>query len=328
MKFGNIELYSLSDGTHTEDGGGMFEYFPKDIWSNYKVEDKTPYKTDEYNNILQATNCLLIKHPMGNVLVESGIHDKTPNYVKYHNIVKNPSLIDSINSVGMKPSDIDIVINSHLNPDHVGWNTVYVNRKLKPTFENAKYVIQKKEFQKAANPGFELKNDYFSVEKDVLPLEEFGALELVNGEKEILPGIYITPTPGHTAGHQSVIIKAEGKGISFIDDLKSRFHLLHLKNYRTEERTMLYAADMAALVMHQEKPRCKMAFDVLGREECWKTKKELLYDMAAENSWFTYFYHEISLTIGIINKITNAKGEIEYKVKKLRTSYDGSSVMH
>ncbi len=290
MKLGELELYILSDGTHKEDGGGMFEYFPKDIWSNYKVDAKTPYKTDEHNNILQACNCLLIKHPEGNVLIEAGIHDKAQNYVKYHNIIKKPSLMDSMNSAGIKPSNIDIVINSHLNPDHIGWNTIYVNGKLKPTFENAKYIIQNKEFKKAVNPGFELKNDYFSVEKDVLPLEESGSLELINGEKEVLSGIFVMPTPGHTVGHQSIIIRAE--------------------------KTMLYAADMAALVIHQEKPRCKMAYDALGREDCWNTKKKLLYDTAAENGWFTYFYHEISFSIGIINKITNTKGEMEGKVEK------------
>lgn len=58
MKLGELELHNLSDGTHKEDGGGMFEYFPKDIWSNYKVDDKTPYTTDGHNNILQACNGL------------------------------------------------------------------------------------------------------------------------------------------------------------------------------------------------------------------------------------------------------------------------------
>ncbi len=135
MKFGDMELHVLSDGTHTEDGGGIFEYFPKDIWSYYKVGNRTPYKTDEHNNILQAANCLLIKYPQGNVLVETGIHDKTPNYVKYHNIVKKPSLIESMGWAGIRPSDIDIVINSHLNPDHVGWNTIHADGILKPAFE-------------------------------------------------------------------------------------------------------------------------------------------------------------------------------------------------
>ena len=290
MKFGDLELYTLSDGTHTEDGGGMFEYFPKDIWANYKVDGRNPYRTDEHNNVLQAANCLLIKHPDGNILVETGMHDKTRSYVKHHNIIKKPSLIESMDVVGIKPSDIGIVINSHLNPDHVGWNTRYVNGDLKPTFENAKYVIQRKEFQTAMNPGFELENDYFSAKEDALPLEASGNLELVNGEKEVLPGVFVVPTPGHTAGHQSVIIKADA--------------------------TMLYAGDMAALVMHQEKPRCKMAFDALGRVDCWMTKKKLLYDRAAENGWFTYFYHETSFSTGIINKSINAKGETEYKVKK------------
>ena len=291
MKFGDMELYILSDGTLTEDGGGIFEYYPKNIWASYEVDGMTPYRTDEHNNILAAANCLLIRHPEGNVLVETGVHDKTLNYVKYHNIVKNPSLMESMKSAGFKPSDIDIVINSHLNPDHVGWNTVIEDGRLKPTFENAKYVIQKKEFRKAMDPGFELKNDYFSAEEDVLPLEGSGSLETVNGKKEILPGISVIPTPGHTSGHQSVMIRAE--------------------------RTMLYAADMAALVMHQEKPRCKMAFDALGREECWRTKKKLLYDRAAENSWYTYFYHETSFSVGIIHKITNTRGEMEGRVEKV-----------
>ncbi len=291
MKFGDLELQILSDGTHTEDGGGMFEYFPKDIWSNYKVDGRNPYRTDEHNNVLQVANCLLIKHPDGNILVETGIHDKTRSYVKHHNIIKKPSLIESMDAVGIKPSDIGIVINSHLNPDHVGWNTRHVNGDLKPTFENAKYVIQMKEFQTAMNPGFELENDYFSAEKDVLPLEASGSLELVNGEKEVLPGVFVVPTPGHTAGHQSVIVKADA--------------------------TMLYSGDMAALVIHQEKPRCKMAFDALGRVDCWMTKKKLLYDQAAENGWFTYFYHEISFPTGVINKSINAKGEMEYEVEKV-----------
>ncbi|SNQ61507.1 MBL fold metallo-hydrolase [Candidatus Methanoperedens nitratireducens] len=135
---------NLSDGTHTEDGGGMFEYFPKDIWSNYKVDGRNPYRTDEHNNVLQVANCLLIKHPDGNILVETGMHDKTRSYVKHHNIIKKPSLIESMHAVGIKPLDIGIV-----------------------------NVIQKKEFQTAMNPGFELENDYFSAEKDVLPLEAF-----------------------------------------------------------------------------------------------------------------------------------------------------------
>jgi hypothetical protein len=104
MKFEDMELQILSDGIHTEDGGVIFGYFPKDIWTNYKIDGKTPYKTDEHNNILQAANCLLIKHPQGNVLVETGLHDKTSNYVKHHKIAKNPSLIDSMNIAGLNHS--------------------------------------------------------------------------------------------------------------------------------------------------------------------------------------------------------------------------------
>ncbi len=46
MKFGGIELQILSDGIHTEDGGAIFGYFPKDFWSNYTVDGMTPYRTD------------------------------------------------------------------------------------------------------------------------------------------------------------------------------------------------------------------------------------------------------------------------------------------
>lgn len=292
MEFGESKIVILSDGKHTQDGGPMFEYFPKDIWSNHTVDGKTPYKTDEHNKITMSANCLLVKHPQGNVLIETGMHDKTPSYAKHHNVVKTPSLIESMKSIGIKPSDIDIVINSHLHPDHVGWNTISINGKLKPTFENAKYVVQRKEFQIATNPSFELRNDYFHIEKDVLPLEEAGCLELVDGEKEILPGIFVVPTPGHTAGHQSIIVKSDGKA-------------------------MIYAADLAPLVFHVEKPRCKMSFDSLAREDRWKIKKKVLYDLAVENGWLIYFYHETSFTIGKLSKAVNAEGKVENKVIKI-----------
>ncbi len=314
MKFGEVEIYILSDGTHTQDGGPMFEYFPRDIWSNYVVNGRTPYKPDEHNNIQMASNCLLIRHPKGNVLVETGVHDKTASYAKYHNVVKSPSLIDSLKAVGLNPEDISLVVNTHLHPDHVGWNTRYVDGKLRPTFSNAKYVIQKSEFKLATNAGYELKNDYFNVKQDAQPLEEFGCLELVIGEKEILPGIFVVPTPGHTAGHQSVIIKAEGKNLTFTDHLKKMLGLLQLRKLNPSKDTMFYAADASPFVFHHEKPRCKMSFDALGRDVCFQTKKELVYDLGAENKWFAYFYHDVALTIGRMEKTIGTKGDAEYKV--------------
>src|SRR3989344_1594278 len=299
LKFGNMKLYFLDDGTYKRDGGPMFPFFPKKTWSNYKVFDQLPYKTDENNDITMVSKCFLIVHPEATILVETGTHDKTTDpRLNYHSVTKNSSLLSSLKEIRVSPDDIDFVVNSHLHADHIGWNTFYKDGKLLPTFKNAKYLIQKKEFEKAKSPGRAFQNDYLTFDLDVVPLEKFGNLELIIGDKEIVSEVFLTPTPGHTEGHQSLIMRTESRIPSSNEESE---------NYDIKKVSMFYAGDVAPLVFHQEKPNCPSPF-YIDRQQAWESKEKLLYGMKSSDIRYTIFYHEVATSLGILRETRDAEG--------------------
>jgi N-acyl homoserine lactone hydrolase len=91
----------------------------------------------------------------------------------------------------MTPGDIDLVINTHLHFDHCGQNAV---------FKHAPFYIQSAELDRARRESSALA-DWF----DFMDAR----FELLNGDAEILPGLSVVTTPGHTSGHQSVLVSTD-----------------------------------------------------------------------------------------------------------------------
>jgi glyoxylase-like metal-dependent hydrolase (beta-lactamase superfamily II) len=102
-------------------------------------------------------------------------------------------------AMGWNPEDVDIVINTHLHYDHCGTNHL---------FKNARFYLQKKEWEAAYNPTPGIQFLYCERFFDKKAVSYF-QWELLDGEKNIAPGLIALPTPGHTAGHQSVLINTE-----------------------------------------------------------------------------------------------------------------------
>ncbi|MHB8469506.1 MAG: MBL fold metallo-hydrolase [Gaiellaceae bacterium] len=94
---------------------------------------------------------------------------------------------------GAAPADVDLVVLTHLHVDHVGWNM----RGGRPFFPNARYLAQRADYDwiTGARPGRPYVRD------QVIALHATGALELLDGDAEPLPGVRIEHTPGHTPGH-------------------------------------------------------------------------------------------------------------------------------
>ena len=212
MKFGDLELFVLSDCTLRLDGGAMFGVVPKALWSR-----KSP--ADERNRIFLGTNCLLIRAAGKTVVVETGLGSKTGK--KFNDIyaVDRPAgLVEALHGHGVEPSDVDLVINTHLHFDHCGGNT-RLNEDGEPvaTFPNAQYVSQRKEFEHANAPTDRDRASYLS--EDFAPLAKSGQFQLVDGETEILPGVEVVPVPGHNDSHQCVRLSSGGRTAFFFGDL-------------------------------------------------------------------------------------------------------------
>jgi glyoxylase-like metal-dependent hydrolase (beta-lactamase superfamily II) len=105
-------------------------------------------------------------------------------------------LKESLKKEGLSPEDIDIIIATHLHPDHI------VSAK---DFPRAKIIVQKKELIGALNPCPVLQFIY--PQEVIKPLFEANRFQLVDGDAEIEPGIRVMLTPDHTAGGQSVLLQ-------------------------------------------------------------------------------------------------------------------------
>lgn len=211
MRLGDLEFIVLTDGTLRLDGGAMFGVVPKPMW-----EKKSP--ADERNRILLSMNCLLIRAAGKTILVETGAGDKWDAKRRdIYAIDGGPRLPDQLAAHGVKPEQVDFVINTHLHFDHCGWNTRISGGKAKPTFPNARYVVQKGDFEHAKRPTERDRASY--ILENYLPIEEAGQWWLLEGEREIVPGVTVIPAPGHTPAMQCVKLEGGGKTAIFLADL-------------------------------------------------------------------------------------------------------------
>jgi len=208
MKLGDFEVHTVSDGTFALDGGQMFGVVPKPLW-----ERKAP--ADERNRIRLSLTCLLIRTGRLTILVETGLGDKfDAKFKDIYDVRHPPTLLTSLQELGVRPEDIDIVINTHLHFDHCGWNTRRLGGKTVPTFPRARYFIQRGEWQCALKPTERERASY--IEEFFLAAEP--QTEFLDGDAEIASGIRLEVVPGHTRNLQCVRIESGSECAYFISD--------------------------------------------------------------------------------------------------------------
>jgi len=264
---GEFNLSIVSDGSFRIDGGAMFGTVPKTIWSALAVPD-------DFNRVELTLNCLLVKTPEHTILVDTGVGEKLADKVRdIYQIRKERNLIQSLKSAGVSPESVDTVINTHLHFDHCGGNTRPLEDNYRPTFPNARYVINEMEWQDALHPDDRSRSSY--LKENFLPIEQAGQLHLVKSAQEIVPGVRVIPTPGHTRGHQSVLIQSG-------------------------ERSALYLGDVTCL-SQQIKPAYVTSFD-LYPVELMKTRKSL-FKQACDERWLLIFDHDPKVPFAFVNEI-------------------------
>jgi glyoxylase-like metal-dependent hydrolase (beta-lactamase superfamily II) len=212
MKFGDLDIFILSDGYFRLDGGAMFGVVPRVLW-----EKSDP--ADEKNRILLNLNALLILRGKEKILIDAGIGDKfDAKFGDIFGIQREQTLIDKLATQGLRPEDITHVILSHLHFDHIGWSTRRnAAGELAPTFPNAIYFCQRGEFEYAMNPDPRSKASY--LQDNFVPLKDRGVLQFLEGSGEIIAGIEGFVTGGHTRDHMIVKIHSVGKIVCFLADL-------------------------------------------------------------------------------------------------------------
>lgn len=279
MRFGDYELTSISDGTFLLDGGAMFGVVPKVLW-----QKKTP--ADEKNRITLGLNSLLLIKGKKTILLETGLGEiENRKFQEIYEIKRGKALIEKIIDLGLDLEDITYVINTHLHFDHCGWNTISKDGSLKPAFPRAKYFIQKKEWDSAMNPDERSSASY--LKEKLLPLQKDGNLELINGDFELEEGIKIIHVPGHTRGHQCILIESGGNKLFFPGDLiptSAHFPLPYI-----------------------------MAYDLFPLETL-ENKKKIL-KIAENEGWLFALYHDPEHVFGKVEKFEDKWGFVPLELR-------------
>ncbi|MCY3018384.1 MAG: MBL fold metallo-hydrolase [Planctomycetota bacterium] len=212
MQFGNFEIHFLSDGLFKLDIGAMFGIVPKPLWEKER-------QSDARNRMQLTLTVPLIRAGSHNIILDCGIGRKwNAKQRDIYDVQEHPNLLDSLVSVGLKPADITIVIHSHLHHDHTGWNTqLNAKGEPEPTFVNARHIVQKLELESARHPNEIQRGTYLRA--NVEPIRAGGGWDPFDDNREIVPGITVFHTGGHTAGHSAVSINSGGQKAMFLADL-------------------------------------------------------------------------------------------------------------
>jgi glyoxylase-like metal-dependent hydrolase (beta-lactamase superfamily II) len=203
-----FSLRLLSDGVTWGDGAGPFGLVPRPKWMKI-------LPPDELNRVPMALWCPLLEVDGKRILIDCGAGDKDLATFSTQYLLQRPNgtLIDDLARVGLSPADVDIVILTHLHGDHSGWATrlegAQAGGRIVPTFQNARYVVQRQEYFDATHPNERTRNTYF--QDNFVPLFEQGVLELLDGAAQITPGVRVAPVPGHCMGLQAVIVEQQGR---------------------------------------------------------------------------------------------------------------------
>ncbi|BBX32763.1 beta-lactamase domain-containing protein [Mycolicibacterium mageritense DSM 44476 = CIP 104973] len=157
------------------------------------------------------------------ILVDTGVgnHKERP-YVPVWNHL-DTAFLDNLAAAGVSPDDVDLVINTHLHIDHVGWNTRLDGSTWVPTFPNATYLMPQRDFdfwnpanghKPAASRG-----SLNVFEDSVAPVHQAGLTHLWDETYQIDKNLRLDLAPGHTPGSSVLTLESGGDRAVFVGDL-------------------------------------------------------------------------------------------------------------
>ena len=204
---GNVELVSLSDGHLVFPVGEFFPSVPAEAWAPYR-DQLTPD-----GKVVLNVGSFLLRSDGKTILVDTGL-GQNPQGLRD---AAWGRLLKDMKEKGLSPGEVDMVAITHLHQDHVGWNIVGEGDGRRPTFPNARYWVPQADWRvytrRAGMSAFSYIRD------QVLPLEELGVLELMDGERALTYELTALPTPGHTPGHTSFVVSSQGQRAVVLGDV-------------------------------------------------------------------------------------------------------------
>jgi glyoxylase-like metal-dependent hydrolase (beta-lactamase superfamily II) len=214
LQVGSADIRFLNDGFWWDDGGAMFGVVPKDLWDRHKP-------ADAHNRIHMSLVCPLIITDNEVILVDTGIGNRLEARERdiYHPD-RGAGLAGGLRQIGLEPSDVTIVVLSHLHFDHCGGVVERTDTgSPRLAFPHARHLIQRQEWDVALHPTNPRDAAAYRHAPECLGSLTDRQLDLLDGPTAITPSVRAIPTGGHTPTHQCVVVESQGAGLVHLADL-------------------------------------------------------------------------------------------------------------
>lgn len=261
---GGTRVALIQAGRFRSDAGALLGVVPRMMWGDLVADE-----IDHDHRLLQALNCLLVETPSGRVLVETGIGDRISDKGRQMRRYEGAWILPAMEAAGFEADTVDAVVVSHLHYDHAG-GVLRSDGSL--AFPRAKFVAQRAEWEIAMGLNPRLVASYDQPELRLI--RDLGLQSASDGDAEILPGVSVFATGGHSAGHQGVIVRGADRTLAFFGDLCMR----------------PWSAN----------PKWVTAFDDFPLDSV--AAKEDLFSRAAAENWIVALSHEPVRPIGRITR--------------------------
>jgi glyoxylase-like metal-dependent hydrolase (beta-lactamase superfamily II) len=212
MRLGDFELHLLVAARMKFDGGLVFGVVPKVVWERYKPADG--------RNLVEMACVGLIVRTGGKVILcETGIGTKLDEKRARQVELREPEgALLALKRLGIRPEEVDVVLSTHLHWDHAGGFTRRSEGdRVEVTFPKAKHFIQRSEWDFALDCDPRSRAAYLA--EDFVPVADAGLVEFVEGDAEVIPGVELRLTGGHTPGNQVVLFRSGDLAVAMTGDL-------------------------------------------------------------------------------------------------------------
>lgn len=262
---GGTRVALVQAGTFRTDAGAILGPVPWILWRNVAEGE-----LDANRRLLQALNCLLVETPAGRVLIETGIGERLDEKNTAMREYAGLPIVPTLRAAGFDPATVDVVAMSHLHFDHAGGLLLADGSR---AFPRARIVAQRQEWEVGLGSNSRLVASYDQPELRLVA--DWGAEGWAEGDRELLPGVSVVRTGGHSAGHQAVVVRGAGPGA----------------------RTLAFFGDLC-MRPWSANPRWVTAFDDFPLDSV-EVKGEL-FRRAVEDDWIVVLSHEARMPVGTL----------------------------
>ncbi|MGH2582433.1 MAG: MBL fold metallo-hydrolase [Anaerolineales bacterium] len=273
----SLEWHIIPTGQVWVDPGGPFGLVPRALWTKHQ-------SPNENQLVPMSLNCLLIFSEGKTILVDNGMGDKLDEKGIRQWGLRYPegNLIENLARHGVKPEAVDIVLDTHLHSDHCSGNTTLANGKVKPTFPNAEYWVQRIEWADAMHPDARTRATYLF--ENYVPIWEADKFRFLHGDAQVTKDVRCVVTPGHTRGLQCILLEGGS-------------------------RPVFYATDLASYAVHIERLGWVTAYDVEPLETI--RTKTYWQKWLFENKALIVFEHDTTMPMGEL--VQDDEGKLKIK---------------